>query len=196
MMGEKDVIDQLIHYARAAYHRGLVRGTGGNASARLNAKKMLITASGISLAEIELDNLITVDINTCVWEAKAGFKPSIEYKIHADILRLKPEIGAVLHVHPPYATAFAVSNMEIPMVTDSGFKHPKIPMVAFAPSGTEELRTNVSQAISRTPDCRALLLEKHGLIAWGESPQAAYYQADLIEELAMVAYLNLRLGRV
>jgi len=189
---EIDVLEQLALAGRAAYERGLVRGTGGNISARIAIGKMAITATGLALDHITPENLVTVDINTYAWEANADFRPSMEYKIHADILRSRPEIGAILHVHPPYTTAFAVMNMEIPMATDAGFKQPKIPLVAYAPSGTEELRQNVSQVLQDFPDCWAMLLEKHGLITCGKTPLAAYHQADLIEELAMIAYLSMR----
>jgi L-fuculose-phosphate aldolase len=136
---------QLMTYARLAYARRLVGGTGGNFSARLGKDKMLITASGISLGDTRLENLITVDIATCQWEPQGELIPSKEYHFHADILRLRPEIGAVLHVHPPYATAYAVKKLDIPMLTDAAFKQPPMPRVPFAPSGSEDLRRFVSQ---------------------------------------------------
>jgi L-fuculose-phosphate aldolase len=153
---------------------------------------MLITASGLSLEDTDTENLLTVDIETGDWEPVRDYIPSREYKFHMDILRLQPEVGAVVHVHPPYTTAFAVLKRDIPMLTDAAFKQPPIPRVPFAPSGSEELRQNVATAIQQNPQCRCLLLELHGLIALGRDLTAAYNQADLIEEIAAIAYFATR----
>jgi len=191
-MTEDEIRQQLVDFARRAYQRRLVSGTGGNFSARLPGGKMLVTASGLSLADTAEDNLITVDIETGDWQPIEGLIPSKEYKFHMDILHMRPEVGAVLHVHPPHATAYAVSKRDIPMLTDAAFKQPPIARVAFAPSGSEELRQNVAAATRDHPDCRCLLLELHGLIALGKDIISAYNQADLTEELATIAYLSSR----
>jgi ribulose-5-phosphate 4-epimerase/fuculose-1-phosphate aldolase len=188
-MNEDEIRRQLVTFARRAYRRRLVGGTGGNVSARLTGGRMLVTASGLSLEDTTAGNLLTVDIETGDWQPIEGLVPSREYKFHMDILRLRPEVGAVLHVHPPHATAYAVLKRDIPMLTDAAFKQPPIPRVPFAPSGTEELRQNVAATIRSNPDCRCLILEQHGIIALGKDITSAYNQADLIEELATIAYL-------
>lgn len=189
-MTEDEIRQQLVVLSRLAYQRKLVGGTGGNFSARLPAGRMLVTASGLSLGDTDQSNLITVDLNTGEWLPVAGLVPSREYKFHMDILRLRPEVGAVVHVHPPHTTAYAVAKRDIPMLTDAAFKQPPIPRVPFAPSGSEELRQNVAAVIKENPGCRCLLLELHGMIALGGDITAAYNQADLIEELATIAYLS------
>jgi L-fuculose-phosphate aldolase len=187
-MTEAHIRQQLVAFARRAYQRRLVGGTGGNLSARLPGGRMLITASGLSLEDTAEDNLLTVEIETGDWQPIEGLVPSKEYKFHMDILRLRPEVGAVLHVHPPHATAYAVMKRDIPMLTDAAFKQPLVPSVPFAPSGSEELRQNVAAAVRLNPECRCLLLVQHGIIALGKDITAAYNQADLIEELATIAY--------
>jgi ribulose-5-phosphate 4-epimerase/fuculose-1-phosphate aldolase len=74
------------------------------------------------------------------------------------------------------------------MVTDAAFKQPSMPLVPFAPSGTAELQENVARAVRTHPNCKVLLLEKHGIIALGLDTVMAYDVADLIEELARIAY--------
>ena len=189
-MTEPNITQILSYYARRAYKRGLVGGTGGNFSARIRQNKMVITASGLSLGDTAEENLIEMDISTHEWQPNGGYIPSKEYLFHADILRLRPDVGAVLHIHPPYATTFAVLRRDIPMVTDAAFKQPKMPRVIFAPSGTEELQANVVSALKEHPDCKVLLLEQHGIICLGSSIRWAYDIADLTEELARIAYLK------
>jgi L-fuculose-phosphate aldolase len=189
-MTESKIREMMVLYARKAYDRHLVGGTGGNLSARIDGHKMLITATGVSLGDTTEDNLVPVDIDSCRWEPVGSYKPSKEFKFHADILRLRPDVGAVLHVHPPYSTSFAVQERDIPMVTDAAFKQPPMPRVPFAPSGSEELRENVVRAIEANPRCKVLLLEEHGIVALGVDVRTAYNLADLTEELACIAYLS------
>ena len=183
----------LVTYAKRAYDRGLVGGTGGNFSARISGGNMAISASGLNLGDTSMENLIGMDIKTHEWQTNGPYVPSKEYLFHADILRLRPDVGAVLHIHPPHATAFAVLKRDIPMVTDAAFKQPPMPRVPFAPSGTKELQANVASAIEENPDCKVLLLEQHGIICLGEDIRWAYDTADLTEELARIAYLQLTL---
>jgi ribulose-5-phosphate 4-epimerase/fuculose-1-phosphate aldolase len=180
----------LTNYARRTYDRGLVGGTGGNFSARLSNNKMAITASGLNLGDTTMENLIVMDITSYEYEPNGPYVPSKEYLFHADILRLRPDVGAVLHIHPPYATTFAVLKRDIPMVTDAAFKQPPMPRVHFEPSGTTKLQANVVEAINKNPGCKVLLLEQHGIICLGEDIRWAYDIADLTEELARIAFLS------
>lgn len=189
-MTNEDLKQILIDYARRTYDRGLVGGTGGNFSARLTNGSMAITASGLNLGDTSMENLIEMDIGTYEYQPNGPYVPSKEYLFHADILRLRPDVGAVLHIHPPYATTFAVLKRDIPMVTDAAFKQPKMPRISFEPSGTEELQANVVEAINANPGCKVLLLEQHGIICLGEDIRWAYDIADLTEELARIAYLT------
>ncbi|MBC8247162.1 MAG: class II aldolase/adducin family protein [Deltaproteobacteria bacterium] len=188
-MTEGQIRKELVRYTRKAYKRHLVGGTGGNFSARISGGRMVITASGISLGDTTEDNLITVRIDSYGWEPVKDYIPSKEYLYHADILRMRPDVGAVLHVHPPHTTTFAVKGRSIPMLTDAAFKQPPMPCVPFAPSGSKELQEYIVHAIEENPECKVLFLEKHGLAALGKNVRTAYDIADLTEELARIAFL-------
>lgn len=191
MMTDEDLKQVVIDYAKRTYKRGLVGGTGGNFSARLTDRnRMAITASGLNLGDTSMENLIEMDIGSYDYEPRGPYVPSKEYLFHADIQRLRPDVGAVLHIHPPYATTFAVLKRDIPMVTDAAFKQPPMPRVPFEPSGTRELQANVVEAITNNPGCKVLLLEQHGIICLGEDVRWAYDLADLTEELARIAFLK------
>ncbi len=190
-MTDEQLRAQVTQYARRAYDRGLVSGPGGNLSARLaDGGRMVITASGVSLGDTTPENLVTVDLETYAYEGVGAFTPSKEYRYHADILRLRPDVHSVLHVHPPYATSFAVRKRDIPMVTDAGFKQKPIPRVGFAPSGSDLLQALVLQAVRANPASTVLLLEQHGITTLGASVVHAFYLADLVEELSQIAYLS------
>ncbi len=150
---------------------------------------MVITPTGVSLGDTSPDNLVEVDIGSYAFHGSGGHKPSKEYRYHADLFRLRQDVGAVLHTHPPHTTTFAVLRRDIPMLTDAAFKQRPIPRVPFAPSGSEDLRRYVTEAAESHPGCVALLLEQHGLVTLGATVVSAFYLADLIEELAQIAYL-------
>ena len=189
-MNQDSTCQQLVYYAIKAYQRGLVRGSGGNISARLNpGQLMVITASGISLGETNLDNLVTLNIETRDWIPNGNLRPSKE-SWHIDIMKLRPDVGAIVHVHPPYAVAFTVKGMEIPMLTDAGFKQKPIPRIPYFPGGSDNLKEKIIETIHQNPDCQTIILEKHGIITMAPDVASAYNLADLIEELAIVAYLS------
>lgn len=181
---------QLINIAVKAYERGHVGGTGGNISARLSPSEMLITASGVSLGDTNQENIVKVDIGTLEAEFNNGFIPSKEYRFHAAIYRTRPDVNAVVHCHPPYATAYAVRKMDIPYVTDAAFKQPPMVHVAFSPSGSQELVDKVGAAARENPCFKVILLEQHGVITVGKDLVEAYNLLDLTEELAKIAYLS------
>jgi L-fuculose-phosphate aldolase len=189
-MNDNHIRKQLVTYAVRAYDRHLVGGTGGNFSARLSDGMMVITPSGVSLGDTSLDNLVAVDIESGEWEPVGNCVPSKEFHFHAEILRLRPDVKAVLHVHSPHATAYAAKKRPIPMVTDAAFKQPLMPSVPFAPSGSQDLKQNVSKAVRENPDCKVLFMEQHGITALGTDVVNAFNLADLTEELAWIAYLS------
>ena len=190
MNEEIDIREQLVLFARRAYKRGLVHGTGGNISARTQNDKMIIKASGLSLMDTATDNLLTVDIHSYDWKPNGDYIPSKEYKFHAEIYRHRAEIEAILHVHPPFATSYAVKGVDIPRLTDAGFRHSAFPCVPFAPGGSDELKDLLVATLEGNPECQVMLLEKHGIIAMGADIVTAYNLADLTESIANIAYIT------
>lgn len=181
--------------SRLAYQRGLTTGTGGNISVRLpGGNLVLITASGVSLGETDETNLISVDLEGNLVEGSPGFRPSKETPFHTLIYRIRPEVGAVVHVHPPFATAYAVCGLAIPLLTASSYGLEGIPLVDYAPAGSRELAEYVQVAVTNHPRARVFLLKNHGLIALGPSLTAAYDLADLVEGTAKIGWLSSFIG--
>jgi len=172
------------------YERGLVGGTGGNVSARLDQTHFLITPSGVSLGDTTIDNIIKVNLETLDWIPNEPYIPSKEYKFHAAIFKARPDINGIVHCHPPYATAYAVRKMDIPAVTDAAFKQPPAPHVDFSPSGTDALAEKVATAAQEDQSFRIIMLDQHGIIAVGTDLVQAYNFADLNEEMARIAYIS------
>ncbi len=183
--------EELARIACKAYQRGLVFGTGGNVSVRIPGTGLaLITATGVSLGDTTPDNLVTVDIATNTPTPDSTYKPSKETGFHMEVFRLRPEVNAVVHLHPPYGTAMSVSGEPLPLVTitaEVNLKH--VPNIPCAISGSAELRQYVASKVKDFPEARAFLMCRHGTLTVGPNLVTAYNLSDLLEDSARAAYL-------
>ncbi len=194
---ERELREQVARIAIRAYRRGLVTGPGGNVSARIPGRnEVLVTATGLSLELTTVDNIVKVDLYGGRVDPTCPYRPSRETGFHCAIYRARPDVHAIVHVHPPYATAFSCHNKPLPMVTvtarEAGVK--SVPCIGIAPAGTEKLRDLVEAAFSTDPTVRAILMCAHGIAAVGPTLESAYDIADLVEGSAHVAYLTATLG--
>jgi L-fuculose-phosphate aldolase len=193
---QKDKISEykknLAQFSRLSYDRGLVAARGGNLSIRIpGTERVLITPSGISLRDITPDIIIEVDIHGNLLRGKKNLKPSKETPFHTSIYRIRSDVMAIAHVHPPFSTALSLKDKPFPLLTAPGMVNlVKVPLVEFALMGTKELRDYVSEAAKQNMEVKALLLKGHGVIAMGSDLASAYYIADLVEDNAKVALLS------
>ena len=184
--------EELVATCRKAFQRGLVGGAGGNISVRLpDRAEALISATGVSLGDLTPVTVVRVDLMGQVVEAHEGYRPSKETGFHVCAYRLRPHVGAVVHLHPPFATAFAVRGKELPLVTDGAMLNLKhVPVVGHAPSGSADLHRIVEDGLRRHPEAKAILMERHGMFSMGPNLTVAYNVADLVEDTAKIALLS------
>ena len=183
---------QLSDFAHRAFRRRLVGGTGGNLSLRIpETETVLVTPTGISLEEVGPDENILVNLEGEVLESPRGLGGSKETGFHLAAYKLKPDIGGIAHVHPPYATAFSNKGRPLPLATISARVNLKrVPWIeCFAP-GSAQLRDAVAGGIQQYPEANCILMKEHGILAMGRDLRHAYYIADLTEDTAKIAYLE------
>jgi L-fuculose-phosphate aldolase len=152
----------MVEAMRRMLDLGLSQGTSGNLSVRTGSG-FLVTPSGIPAEQLSPDDLVPMDFDGH-WDHPLA--PSSEWRFHRDILAARPEIGAVVHAHPPYATGFAICGREIPavhyMIAMAG--GPTIRCAPYAPYGTQRLSDFALDALEGRSAC---LLANHGMIATG-----------------------------
>ncbi len=183
----------VVRYARRMRQEGLVTGTSGNLSARNRAAQTcLITPSAMEYDEMRPEDLVIVDFSGRVVEGR--LKPSVDTMNHVAIYRARPEVGAVVHTHSPYATAFCVLRREIPplLAEAAGFLGGPIRVMDYLPPASPQLGEQAAAGLSRS---RAVLLPNHGVIAVGESVEKAFAAAALVEQSARVAFLAALMGQ-
>jgi L-fuculose-phosphate aldolase len=182
---------ELSEFSKRAFHRRLVGGTGGNLSVRIpDTDTVLITPTGISLGDVEPEENILASLDGEILDSPREFRGSKEAGFHLATYRLRSDVGAIAHVHPPYATAYSNKGSSLPLVTVSSrlnLKH--VPCIACFLPGSPELRDCVIQGIENNPEVNSLLMKEHGILTLGRDLKHAFYLADLIEDTAKIAYI-------
>jgi L-fuculose-phosphate aldolase len=170
----------IVEIARRMNATGLTEGASGNVSLRAPGG-FLVTPSGLRYDELEPRQIVEVGLDGRV--APRQLAPSSEWAIHRDLYARRPEVAAVVHAHPPFATALACARRGLPafhyMVAAAGGRD--IRCAEYATFGTPELSASVATALEGR---RACLMANHGIVAVGASLQAAFELASLVEELA------------
>ena len=189
--------EELVLAAERAYRRGIQTGSGGNVSARIPGKDlMLVKASGSSFADSTVDGFVVTDFDGTLIEGTG--KPTREALLHGYLYRICPWLGAVVHVHSPYAIAWASTGKALPRTTwHSKLKLPAdIPTLDVAsPMVRIEDFPLVKAAYDLVPDLPAFLLVDHGVVACAADPVNAEHVAELVEETAQVALLKALVSR-
>jgi L-fuculose-phosphate aldolase len=193
-LDEEKLRRELVETSKRLHQMGWVANHDGNVTARISDSRLLCTPTAVSKGDVEPEWLIVVDENGAVVEGtRRAFS---ELRLHRVAYRVRPDIGVVIHAHPPAVTAFAVSGADLghpfmaePVVTLG----PEIPVVAYHPTGSEELDTVLGEALLRAD---VVILEQHGALAVGGSLEQAYLRMELLEHLARISAKARPLGGV
>jgi len=188
---ERLLREEVLSTARRLVSEGLTRGTSGNVSARLEDGAFLVTPSGVPYDRLEAADVVRVELDGTLHPDQRP--PSSEWRIHRDLLIARPEIGAVVHAHPPFATTLASLRRPIPAV------HYEIGLCGghdvrcaeYATYGTEELSR---AALAAMVDRHACLLANHGIVAVGPSLDLAFRVARVVETVAEMYWRALAVG--
>ncbi|RDI97010.1 class II aldolase [Dyella solisilvae] len=181
--------EEIVAQARRLTITGLSQGTSGNLSAR-HADGFLITPSGMPYEALTPADIVQVDL---LGRYAHRLRPSSEWRFHRDIYAARPDAAAVVHAHPPYATALAMCRRSIPaahyMIAVGGGD--SIRCADYHTYGTQELSDAVLQALDGRLAC---LMANHGMLAVGNSLAQAMWRAVEVETLARQYALALQIG--
>jgi len=174
--------------------RGWVANHDGNISVRLAEGRYLATPTATAKADVSDRNLIEVD---ATGKRIAGTaRPFSEIALHLAAYRARPDVGAVVHAHPPYATALACSGASLlaapfmpEAVVSIGATIPTLPFAAPGPEATSLIERAAG-------DVDAVLCANHGVFAWGANLEQARLRLELVEHLARIATLAVATGGV
>lgn len=180
--------------AKRAEQEGLCKHKAGNFSIRDAASGLIaVTPSGVSRQQLTPDDICIVTMQAGVVECRPGLKPTSELLMHLAAYECRADIGAVVHTHSRFATAFAVLNKSIPpVVYEAVYYGGQALVVPYQRPGTADLATHIQAPLQQTDAC---LLQHHGVLTVGKDLASAYLNAAFVEDVAEVYYRTLQLNQ-
>lgn len=191
-----DLRDQLAHLGRAVVGAGLVVGSGGNLSARApGADECWVTAAGTWLDRLDRGSFVRIRISDgAALDSDAEAAPSSELALHLATYRARPDVNAVVHLHPQTVLLLDALGEPIRLVTtDHAFYLRRVVTTPFVPPGRPEVGALAAAACADGTNC--VVLSRHGCSVVADTVELAHKRACYLEEAALLTYRALQLGR-
>lgn len=192
-MHRSEVAREIVLCCRRLWQRGLTAGQDGNISVRYQADRILVTPRGLLKSDLAPDDLVEVGLDGT--HLAGSRQASTELDLHLRVYRRRRDCGAVVHAHPPTATAFAVAGEGIPadVLPEVAVLIGEVPLVPYATPGTPALGDAAEPYLDAHD---AVLLANHGAVAWGPDLARARIRMESLEHAARILLAARRLGRV
>jgi L-fuculose-phosphate aldolase len=190
-LSEAQLREQILRIGRLLFDRGWIAASDGNVSARLPDGGILITPAGVCKGMLECSDLVICDLDG---RKIAGARsPSTEMEMHLTVYRMREDVSAVVHAHPPAATGFAASGRELNVgfLPEVIVRLGSVPLVRYGTPGTPALSEAMAPYVASYD---AVLLANHGAVAWGENPMQAFFRMDTLEHYARITLIAHLLG--
>jgi L-fuculose-phosphate aldolase len=190
-MNEAAARRDLVRYSRQMHAAGWVANHDGNLSARVGQDRIVCTPTAFSKLDVGPDDLVVC--GTDGRQRSGAHKPFSELGLHRAVYDARPDVRAVVHAHPPFATAFGVSGRPVPhpflpeAVVSLGAELPVVPLTAPGDAAVKALKPFVRR-------CDAVLMAGNGAFAWGPDLETAWLRLELVEHLCRIAHAALPLG--
>lgn len=193
-MNEFDVKKQICDIGKRVYEQGFIAANDGNISVKLSQNEYLCTPTGVSKGFMTPDMICKVDGNGNVVQAKKGYKPSSEIKMHMRVYRERPDVKSVVHAHPPYATSYAIVGIPLtePIMPEAIIVLGCVPIAEYGTPSTDEIPNNVAKYLQHYD---AVLLENHGALSYGGDLLSAYHKMESLEFYAKLLFISSQIGK-
>ncbi|MBI4811345.1 MAG: class II aldolase/adducin family protein [Ignavibacteriales bacterium] len=197
-MNDSTKYSTLVDICHRIYAKGFVTATDGNVSVRLENGNILTTRTAINKGMVTENDLIEVDKdgNTITHihpPSSILYHPSTEIGMHLYIYSLRPDVNAVVHAHPPYATGFATAGQPLneclfpEVIVGLG----AIPLAEYATPSTEEVSKSLEPYVKIAD---AILLANHGVVTYGKDLWDSYFKMEKVEHVAHITFIARMLG--
>jgi L-fuculose-phosphate aldolase len=193
MRQSRSLRGDIVAVCRRLYERGLIAGPDGNVSVRLAADRILVTPSGISKVDLEEADLVELSLEGT--KLSGDGSPSSEVAMHLRAYRVRADVAAVVHAHPPVATGFSVAGEGITagVLPEVILQMGTVPLVPYATPGTESVPDAMAPFL---PNHDAFLLANHGATTLGRTVAEAHQRMESLEHAARILLTARVLGRV
>lgn len=181
----------LARLGKRLYKLGFMPGTSGNLSVRLDSKFVLATPTGVSKSMLSKEDMVIVDLEGKQYSGSR--KVTSEIGMHLAVYNRRQDISAVVHSHPPVATAFACAGraLDEPLCSEAIMTLGQVPLAPYATTGTEEVADSLAEYI---PDHEAILMANHGVVTYGKTLMDAFMKMETVEHFAQITLIVGQLG--
>ncbi|MDR1209825.1 MAG: class II aldolase/adducin family protein [Clostridiales bacterium] len=193
MPNEYEIKKQICDIGRRIYNRNMVAANDGNISVKLGGNEFLCTPTGVSKGFMTPEYICKVNAAGETIQANKGFRPSSEIKMHMRVYEKRPDVGAVVHAHPTFATAFAIAGIPLtaPIMPEAVIALGCVPIAEYGTPSTMEIPDRVEKYLEHYD---AVLLENHGALTYSVDLLAAYHKMESVEFYAELLYKAKALG--
>ena len=184
--------DQLVMFMQRIYDKGLTTTSGGNLSIMDDNGNIWITPAGVDKGTLNRSDIICVKSDgTCV----GPHKPSSELPFHAAVYKMRPDLKAVLHAHPPALVSFSIVRQcpDLDLLPSVRKTCKDVSMAVYAVPGSDQLGENIGKCFA--DGCDIVLLENHGVCIGAQDMFAAFQKFETLEYSANLEILANRIGR-
>jgi L-fuculose-phosphate aldolase len=185
--------EQMCDIGRRIWHKGFCAGNEGNHSYRIGPDRVLCTPTGISKGFLRPDDICTVDMEGKQVAGKR--KRTSEILMHLAIYKAREDVKAVVHSHPPHATAFAIANVELPTCI-----HPEaevflgaVKTAKYVTPGDTRLGESLLPYVK---DSNTILLQNHGTVTYDVDLEGAYYKLEIVDAYSRILLLAKQIGSI
>ena len=191
MMSPEKIKEEICEIGRRVYNNGFVAANDGNISVKVGENEFYCTPTGVSKGYMTPDMIIKVDADGNKLEGELN--PSSEIKMHMRVYRERPDVNAVVHAHPPTATAFAVAGipMDKYILPEAILVLGDVPICQYGTPSTMEIPDSLLPYIQ---DHDAFLLENHGALTVGNTLTKAFFVMEEVEFSAKISFIARQLG--
>jgi L-fuculose-phosphate aldolase len=188
---EVELRRDLVRFSRLLYRLGFMPGASGNLSVRLDDRRLLVTPTGVSKFLLRSADMVIVDLQGRQLDGYR--KMTSEVSMHLAVYRHRDDVTAVIHSHPPIATAFACvgRGLDEMLCQEAVMTLGVVPLATYATTGTEDVAASLVPFI---PDHDAILMANHGAVSYGRTLLEAFQKMETVEHLAQIALVAHQLG--
>lgn len=192
-MNERQLREQICEIGRRVYDKGFAAANDGNISCRLNDREFLCSPTMICKGFMKPDDMCVVDGEGK--QLRGTRKRTSEFLLHLSVYKQRPDIQAVVHCHPPHATAFGVAHEPIPkcILPEVEVFLGEVPMAVYETPGGQKFADTISPYVK---DCNTIILANHGTVSFGPDLEKAYWNTEIVDAYCRILILARQLGRV
>jgi len=190
---DRKVKELICEIGRRVYQKGFAAANDGNLSIRVGENEVVCSPTMICKGYMTPDDICAVDLEGNQIGGKR--KRTSEILLHLSIMKARPDVKAVVHCHPPHATAFAVAGEPIPqcILPEVEVFMGEIPIAPYETPGTQKFADTVLPFLKGTS---CIILKNHGTVSFGKTLEEAFWKTEILDSYCRILMLARQLGRV